>query len=93
MQQRRPRAKQLSRRDQILQTLEAQDKVRVNRLAQRFGVSTVTIRGDLRVLAQAGLVQRQHGGACTARRAPPELPLEENAASTANANTALPPAP
>lgn len=65
------------RREQILQTLEAQDKVRVNRLAQRFGVSTVTIRGDLRALAQAGLVQRQHGGASTARRAPPELPLEE----------------
>ena len=65
------------RRAPILQTLEAQEKVRVNRLAQRFGVSTVTIRGDLRALAQAGLVQRQHGGAITTRRAPPELPLEE----------------
>jgi len=68
------------RREQILQALEMQDKVRVNRLAQRFGVSTVTIRGDLRLLAEAGLVQRQHGGACTARRAPPELPLEEKRA-------------
>jgi len=33
--------------------------VSVNPLAQRFGVSAATIRGDLRVLAQAGLVQRQ----------------------------------
>nr|WP_267877738.1 DeoR/GlpR family DNA-binding transcription regulator [Duganella guangzhouensis] len=65
------------RRDQILQALEMQDKVRVNRLAQRFGVSTVTIRGDLKMLAAAGLVRRQHGGACTTRRAPPELPLDE----------------
>lgn len=68
------------RREQILQTLEQQDQVRVNRLAQRFGVSTVTIRGDLRTLAQAGLVQRQHGVALTARRAPPELPLDEKRA-------------
>jgi DeoR/GlpR family transcriptional regulator of sugar metabolism len=64
------------RREQILQALDAQDKVRVNPLAQRFGVSAATIRGDLRVLAQAGLVQRQHGGASTSRRAPPELPLD-----------------
>ncbi len=65
------------RREQILQALEVQDKVRVNRLAQRFGVSTVTIRGDLRVLAEAGLVQRQHGIATTARGAPAELPMDE----------------
>lgn len=65
------------RREQILQALEAQDRVHVNRLAQRFGVSTVTIRSDLRALARAGLVRRQHGGASTKRRAPPELPMEE----------------
>lgn len=65
------------RREQILQTLEVQDKVRVNRLAQRFGVSSVTIRSDLAALAAAGLVRREHGGALTTRRAPPELPLDE----------------
>lgn len=65
------------RREQILQTLEMQDKVRVNRLAQRFGVSTVTIRGDLKALAATGLIRRQHGGASTTRSAPQELPLEE----------------
>lgn len=65
------------RREKILQTLEVQDTVHVNRLAQRFGVSAVTIRSDLKALATAGLVQRQHGGARPARSAPPEVPIDE----------------
>ncbi|MTV40969.1 transcriptional repressor AgaR [Duganella radicis] len=65
------------RREEILRALEMQQRVHVSRLAQRFGVSPVTIRGDLRVLEQAGLVQRQHGGATTTRGAPSGLPLDE----------------
>jgi DeoR/GlpR family transcriptional regulator of sugar metabolism len=66
-----------SRREQILQALQLQEKVHVTRLAQRFGVSAVTIRTDLKALASAGLVQRQHGGACATQRAPKEAPLAE----------------
>jgi DeoR family transcriptional regulator of aga operon len=65
------------RRQQILHALREQDSVRVQRLAQRLGVTAVTIRLDLRALAEAGLVLRQHGGARLAQSAPPEAPLAE----------------
>lgn len=65
------------RRAQILQALQSQDSVRVTRLAQRFGVSPVTIRTDLRALTEAGLLTRQHGGARLSRMAPPEASLAE----------------
>ncbi|TFW18132.1 DeoR/GlpR family DNA-binding transcription regulator [Duganella callida] len=63
------------RREQILHTLQLQDKVHVSRLARRFGVSAVTIRGDLRTLADAGLLQRHHGGARPSAEMPAEAPL------------------
>jgi len=65
------------RRAQILQALQSQDSVRVTRLAQRLGVSSVTIRTDLRALTEAGLLTRQHGGARLSHVAPPEAPLAE----------------
>ncbi|MFY0691611.1 MAG: DeoR/GlpR transcriptional regulator [Paracoccaceae bacterium] len=52
-----------SRQDDILALLEAQPQVDVPQLARRFGVSSQTIRNDLRVLADRGLVTRTHGGA------------------------------
>lgn len=51
------------RKDQILDLLRMRDRVNVEDLSRRFGVSTQTIRSDLRDLAQAGLVARTHGGA------------------------------
>jgi DeoR family transcriptional regulator of aga operon len=66
-----------ARREQILQTVQDQHRVRVSRLAQLFGVSTVTIRTDLRAMTAAGLLARQHGGARLATQALPEAPLAE----------------
>ncbi len=66
-----------ARREQILQAVQDQHRVRVSRLAQLFGVSTVTIRTDLRAMTAAGLLARQHGGARLATQAPPEAPLAE----------------
>lgn len=66
-----------ARRDQILKTVRDQHRVRVSRLAQHFGVSTVTIRSDLRAMSSAGLLARQHGGARLPTEAPPEAPLSE----------------
>jgi len=43
--------------------LERLGSVSVAALASRFGISEVTIRKDLRQLAQMGRVQRTHGGA------------------------------
>lgn len=52
-----------NRKEEILNLLREKDRVNVEDLSRRFGVSTQTIRSDLRDLAQAGLVARTHGGA------------------------------
>jgi DeoR family transcriptional regulator of aga operon len=51
------------RRRRILELLDKQERATVDELADRFGVSTVTIRGDLDVLADSGSLVRSHGGA------------------------------
>jgi DNA-binding LacI/PurR family transcriptional regulator len=58
--------KKQQRRDFVLKALEkdAGDRVVSTReLAERLGVSEMTIRRDLHDLDQEGLIQRQHGGA------------------------------
>src|SRR3954449_5704945 len=57
------------RQRDILQTLRETRQVDVPELAQRFGVSGMTIRRDLAELDEAGQLHRVHGGA-TIRRAP-----------------------
>jgi DeoR/GlpR family transcriptional regulator of sugar metabolism len=47
----------------VLQLLESRDSVTVIELAQAFSVSEVTVRNDLSILAQQGLVARVRGGA------------------------------
>jgi DeoR/GlpR family transcriptional regulator of sugar metabolism len=61
-------ARNVRQRD-ILRTLQQARQVDVAELAQRFGVSGMTIRRDLAELDEAGLLQRVHGGAVI-RRAP-----------------------
>lgn len=59
------------RHDAILKAIEdvGSDRVLSTReLAQQFHVSEMTIRRDLQELADAGLIQRRHGGATTPRR-------------------------
>jgi DeoR/GlpR family transcriptional regulator of sugar metabolism len=51
------------RLDQILALLQAQGRVSVGKLGERFGVSAVTIRNDLATLEQQGHLLRTHGGA------------------------------
>lgn len=57
-----------SRRDRILELLNARGECSAEELAERFGVSTMTIRRDLQELADAGRVIRTHGGATPASR-------------------------
>ena len=49
----------------ILDSLRQTGSVSVENLSEQLGVSVVTIRKDLNVLEQQGLLQRTHGGAAT----------------------------
>jgi len=51
------------RQQQILGVLREEFTARVSRLSELLGVSEMTIRRDLDVLEQKGLVERTHGGA------------------------------
>jgi DeoR family transcriptional regulator of aga operon len=51
------------RRGQILTFVKSRDFVRVADLSSRFGVSEVTVRGDLDALAEHGEIRRIRGGA------------------------------
>jgi DeoR family transcriptional regulator, aga operon transcriptional repressor len=51
------------RRRKILERLERNERVTVGELVGHFGISAVTIRGDLDVLADSGALTRTHGGA------------------------------
>ena len=52
---------------EIARYVEERGRARVTELADRFGVSTVTVRKDLDVLADRGRVIRTHGGAIAPR--------------------------
>ena len=56
------------RRQRILDELDRSGRIIVNDLSDRFGVSTATLRNDLRDLESAGLLQRTHGGAVPSAR-------------------------
>ena len=71
------------RRRQILELLKSEGVAHVNSLAQKFGVSAVTIRHDLSKLEEAGELLRDRGGAITsppARQIKHLLGLNERAA-------------
>ncbi len=51
------------RRARIVAALRAQPAVRVTTLSEDLGVSEITIRRDLMLLEQEGVLARTHGGA------------------------------
>lgn len=57
------------RRRHLLETLDEQGALETVPVAQRLGVSEMTIRRDLADLERRGLVRRVHGGAQTTREA------------------------
>lgn len=52
-----------ARRESILSVVRERQKITVEELSARFGVSLMTIRRDLRALENAGKLGRFHGGA------------------------------
>src|ERR1043165_3650693 len=61
------------RKQLILQRLSAEGQIIAKDLAQDLGTTEDTIRRDLRELAQAGKLQRVHGGALPASAADGDL--------------------
>ncbi len=55
------------RRHRVIEAIERAGTVSVQVLAEQFGVSSMTIRRDLQMLEDDGLVRRVHGGAITLR--------------------------
>ena len=53
----------ISRRQQIMKTLEAERTVSINNLSEEFSVSTMTIRRDLAKLSEEGLITVSYGEA------------------------------
>ena len=51
------------RKIKIVELVEEHKQATVARLCEHFGVSSATVRNDLRDLANAGLLIRTHGGA------------------------------
>jgi DeoR family transcriptional regulator of aga operon len=63
------------RRRLIVELVAEHGRVTVEELAERFGISAVTIRGDLEALARAGTVKRSHGGALPVSTSQHDTPL------------------
>lgn len=69
-----PRLRKRERREQILLELKLRPHLRIAELAERFGVSTETVRRDFDALSAEGLLARAHGGgSAPARGAYPGL--------------------
>ena len=52
-----------NRRGNILELLDSKQTVSISDLVERFEVSEMTIRRDLKALEEKGLLHRIHGGA------------------------------
>jgi DeoR family transcriptional regulator of aga operon len=68
------------RRNRILELVRSHDFVRVADLGEMLGVSSVTVRGDLDVLAARGELRRIRGGAVSQERARPAPAADEQPA-------------
>ena len=63
------------RRRAILDRIKEAGRISVNELSKAFGVSPVTIRTDLNILAEENLITRTHGGAVPFTTLPREISL------------------
>ena len=77
------------RRERMLAEIKEREFVRVAELSSRFGVSEVTVRGDLDSLAARGKVHRVRGGAIPRLIASHEQPFEDSVSSFAAEKVAI----
>lgn len=64
-----------NRRNRIIEMMQKNPTVRVDELAQIFGVSLITIRRDLQYLEEQRLLIRVYGGAVSALESPDEVQI------------------
>lgn len=67
----------LERREQIVEMARQNNTVKVDELAERFTVSTVTIRNDLNYLERKGCIVRCYGGAMVNRHFAFDRPVQD----------------
>lgn len=60
----------LDREKKIIEILQRQGNASIQELAEACGVSSMTIHRELDKLAEAGLIQKKHGGAALAEPSP-----------------------
>ncbi|WP_417455666.1 transcriptional repressor AgaR [Kordiimonas sp.] len=79
----------IERRHDIVQVALKEGKVQVPDLALKYGVSDVTIRTDLNILDEKGLLVRARGGAVASNRITQELSIDEKHAKHLSAKRGL----
>lgn len=79
----------VQRRDRIAELLESTAFVRVAELSERFGVSEVTIRTDLKTLDAEGKLRRVRGGAVSMARVRRERSYAESLGDRADEKAAI----
>lgn len=77
------------RRHEIVQLALAEGRVDVGDLARRFAVSDVTIRADLNLLGERGILHRTRGGAMASNRILRELSVAQKEGEHADIKHAL----
>jgi DeoR family transcriptional regulator of aga operon len=70
-----------ARRQQLLDFVRHHEVARIQDLARQFGVSEVTVRSDIDILARAGGIRRVRGGAMRVVEAVPEVVYEARVSS------------
>lgn len=68
--------KAVERREKLIQFVNEKNEVTMIELVERYGVSEATIRRDLAELDSFGKITRTFGGARSAARMDPELPID-----------------
>lgn len=79
----------VERRKAIVDAVQLHGLVRVDDLAERYAVSTVTIRNDLNILDDKGLILRTHGGAIAPEKIGFELPFNDKCRTNARIKSAI----
>jgi DeoR/GlpR family transcriptional regulator of sugar metabolism len=70
-------AQAVTRRRALLQALRRGEAISTSAMAERLGVSAMTIRRDLRALEESGAALRSYGGAVAAQRVTFEFQFDE----------------